>query len=168
MKIVQTFWSGNRSVNDYLQNKAGWLSPEYHWMAWALSVLQLKKFYPAVELVTDELGKYILIDLLQLPYTSVRTDLETALRPYPHDLWAMAKIYAYSIQEAPFLHVDGDVFIWKLFDDHLLEADLVAQNLEVVFSIYQDTFKAYHRQLDRKSTRLNSSHRNTSRMPSSA
>ena len=30
--------------------------------------------FRSVELVTDDLGKHILIDLLQLPYTSVRTD----------------------------------------------------------------------------------------------
>lgn len=137
MKIVQTFWTG-ASGQPGLSLTGGWLSSEYHWMAWALSVLQLRQFYDHVELVTDDLGKHILIDLLQLPYTHVRTNLQTALQPYPQELWALAKIYSYSIQDEPFLHVDGDVFIWKAFDKTIEKTELVAQNFEIDFPFYRE------------------------------
>jgi hypothetical protein len=136
-KIVQTFWTGVSNQSD-LHLTGGWLSAEYHWMAWALSVLQLRRFYDRVELVTDNRGKNILIDQLQLPYTSVRTDLETSLQSYPQDLWALAKIYTYGIQQEPFLHVDGDIFIWKPFELAIEQAPLVAQNLEIEFPFYRE------------------------------
>ena len=113
------------------------VGPEYHWMSWALSVLQLRQFYDEVELVTDDLGKHILIDVLQLPYTSVRTDLQTAMTSYPKELWALSKICAYSIQKEPFLHIDGDVFIWKRFEERIEKAALVAQNIEIDFPFYR-------------------------------
>ena len=142
MKIVQSYWSGpltpeggiNRSP---LWKSAGWLAPEYHWLSWALSVCQLRQFYDEVELVTDAAGKAILIDTLHLPYTSVRVVFDEALADYPQELWALAKIYAYSIQAAPFLHVDGDVYVWKRFEDHIEQAPLVAQNFEVDFPFYR-------------------------------
>jgi len=63
MKIVQTFWTGHSETYDNpFDLKGGWLSGEYHWMSWALSCLQLKKFYKEIELVTDKKGKQILID----------------------------------------------------------------------------------------------------------
>jgi hypothetical protein len=136
MKIVQTFWTGTLQQHP-LHNTGGWLSAEYHWQSWALSVLQLRQFYDEVELVTDAAGKAILIDVLNLPYTSVQVVLDEALSAYPHDLWALAKIYAYSIQTEPFIHIDGDVYIWKRFESHIEQALLVAQNFEVDFPFYQ-------------------------------
>ena len=132
MKIVQSFWTSGGLDSGY-----GWFSPEYHWMSWALSVLQLRKFYDEVELITDDLGKHILIDVLQLPYTSVRTDLQIAMKGYPQELWALSKIYSYSIQKEPFLHIDGDIFIWKRFDESVEKAILVAQNFEIDFPFYR-------------------------------
>jgi hypothetical protein len=108
MKIVQTFWSSPHPAAHTMggvENTGGWLSAEYHWQSWALSVLQLRQFYDEVELVTDAAGKAILIDVLALPYTSVQVVLDEALAAYPHDLWALAKIYAYSIQTEPFIHI---------------------------------------------------------------
>ncbi len=135
MKIVQSYWS---PATGGLGFGGGWLSAEYHWQSWALSVLQLRQFYDEVELVTDAAGKHILIDILQLPYTSVRVVFDEALAAYPHDLWALAKIYAYSIQTEPFLHIDGDVYIWKRFEPHIENAPLVAQNFEVDFPFYRE------------------------------
>ena len=39
MKMVQTFWSKPAKGNSLMDISAGWLSPEYHWMSWALSGL---------------------------------------------------------------------------------------------------------------------------------
>jgi hypothetical protein len=139
MKIVQSYWSPATSGLGFA---GGWLSAEYHWQSWALSVLQLRQFYDEVELVTDTAGKALLIDTLGLPYTSVRVVFDEALAAYPHDLWALAKIYAYSIQNEPFLHIDGDVYIWKRFEPHIENAPLVAQNFEVDFPFYQEPLRS--------------------------
>ncbi len=130
MKIIQSFWS-NPAIESPLHNAAGWLSAEYHWMAWALSVAQLRQFYEEV----DQTGKAILIDTLQLPYTHVKGVLDE-LNDYPSKLWALAKIHAYSYQSTPFLHVDGDVFIWEQFSKALLNNRLIVQNFEFGFVFY--------------------------------
>jgi hypothetical protein len=136
MKIIQTLW-----LNDTykpIENKAGWFAPEYHWMAWALSCLQLRQFYDHVELVTNEKGKEILIDLLQLPYTKVTIIQFSTLTS---EFWSLAKVETYQQQNESFLHVDGDVFIWQAFDNEILEKELIAQNSEDWFSGYDFILK---------------------------
>lgn len=127
MKIVQSFWSNNQS--DILNKTFAWRTPEYHLMGWALSCLQLKKYYNKVELYTDKAGYELLIEKLKLPYTKVHVELDV-LNKYHPDLWAISKIYTYAKQETPFLHVDGDVFVWEKFNDELLQSPLIAQNQE--------------------------------------
>jgi hypothetical protein len=139
MKIIQTFWTGPAVPNGNLLNiKGGWMAAEYHWMSWALSCLQLKKLYGEVELITDELGKKILVDTLGLPYTNVSTVLEGKLSNYPPELWSLAKIVAFAEQQAPFLHFDGDFFIWQPVEPRIMQAAVVAQNLEENLSYYRD------------------------------
>lgn len=140
MKILQTFWTGPTGVNkeNLLSIKAGWLSCEYHWMSWALSCLQAKSIFGSVDLVTDKAGKEILVDLLGLPYNNVSTALQTTLNDYHPSLWALAKIYTYSIQTEPFLHLDGDVFLWQKPNQDLLNAQLIAQNLDKNLPFYAD------------------------------
>lgn len=132
MKIVQSFWSGkNNTIREF-----GWLSPKHHLLGWILSANQLRNHYEKLELVTDSFGYELLIDQMKLPYTSVRVELDE-LNSYPTDLWALAKIKAYDLQNEPFLYVDSDVFIWKHFPKNLLAADLIVQNREIItkFSI---------------------------------
>ncbi len=143
-KIVQTFWSGNQSADTYLANTGGWLSAEYHWMAWALSCLQIRQFYPTLELVTDAVGETFFRDTLALPYTKIIPALD-ALNQYDTRLWALAKIYSYSLQNEPFIHLDGDVFIWKKFDQSLEQSELIAQNFEVDFPFYQSPLRTIER-----------------------
>lgn len=143
MKIVQSFWTKPffQSADFLLDSRlnGGWPARKYNYFSWALSCLQLCAYYKDVGLVTDDLGKYMLIDKLQLPYTSVSVDLNK-LEDYDAGLWALGKIYAYSIQEEPFLHVDGDIFIWRKFDDRINNAGLSAQNREIGLIEYAETF----------------------------
>lgn len=140
MKILQTFWTGPAGINkgNLLSIKAGWLSCEYHWMSWALSCLQAKSTFGSINLITDKAGEEILVDLLQLPYTTVSTALEGTLDHYHPSLWALAKIYTYSTQTEPFLHLDGDVYLWQKPGDALLNAPLIAQNLDKNLPFYAD------------------------------
>lgn len=132
MKIIQTFWSGNK---DPLKNNYGWSSIESHYLGWILSVNQLLSFYDEVELYTDMAGYEVLIKQLKLPYTKVHIVLDE-LNDFPDNFWAIAKVKVYSMQKEPFLHVDGDVFIWERFDEKLLRSNLIAQNLERTTEYY--------------------------------
>lgn len=137
MKIIQSFWSQN--LEDPLTENYGWLSNAHNWLSWILSANQLAKFYN-VELYTDQKGYEILIEKLQLPYNKVHVVLDE-LNHYHKSLWAMPKIKTYSLQNEPFLHVDGDVFIWKEFSDQLLNGDFITQNLEITTEYYEGMWK---------------------------
>jgi len=76
--------------------RGGWSDKKYNYMSWAFSCLQFKKYYSEVELITDKLGKELLIDKLELPYTSVKVELDQ-LNSYHSDLWALGKIVKYNL-----------------------------------------------------------------------
>lgn len=160
MKIIQSFWSGNQNnIND----SYGWCSPRYNWMSWILSCHQLVNYYNEVELYTDDFGYDILINKLQLPYTKVHVILNE-LDIYPKDLWAISKIKAYSLQEEPFIHIDGDVFIWEKFTEDFLNARLVAQNLENTTEYYRDMWNDISAQITFIPKELSSFHNGTSNL----
>lgn len=140
MRIIQSFWGGSNKNVTYAY---GWADYRYHWLGWMLSCFQLRKYYDQVELYTDEFGYDVLIKKLQLPYTKVHVVLED-LNNLPNDLWAMAKIKTYSLQDEPFLHVDGDVFIFEPFPLDLLKSDLIAQNKEFATEYYQTRWSAIY------------------------
>ncbi|RAJ08324.1 hypothetical protein LX64_00972 [Chitinophaga skermanii] len=122
MKIVQTLWTRPGL-------HGGWLDQRFHFFSWALSCLQLRKYYNEVELYTDTLGKQLLVDTFGLPYTKVHVVLDDF--PYPDYLWAAPKLKTYGLQEQPFLHVDGDVFIFHPFNTLRTQQNVVYQNREV-------------------------------------
>ena len=97
-------------------------------MAISLSCLSISKYYE-VELVTDSFGKSLLVDELNLPYTTVITVLDE-LETYDNGLWALGKLKAYSVQDRPFIHIDNDIFIWNSFPSKITSGKLIAQNLE--------------------------------------
>ncbi len=132
MKIIQSFWTANSQDIPI----CGWFSRKYHLLGWILSVNQLCKYYDKVELVTDSFGHKLLIEKLQLPYTRVNVVLD-GLNQYPPGIWALAKIKAYQIQTEPFLHIDGDVFVWEKFNNKLLSSNLVVQNKEITSDYYR-------------------------------
>ena len=126
MKICQTLWTCHK---DLLSDSFGWLSPQHHLMAWAYSCLKLKELYPDVEFYTDSHGAEILIDTLQLPYSNYHINYDD-LR-YNPSLWALPKVLTYGKQQRPFIHVDGDVFVFETFNNELTDARLIAQNQEI-------------------------------------
>jgi hypothetical protein len=140
MNIIQSFWSKpfllNRKDQDSRFN-GGWLNANFHYYSCLLSCLKFKEFYAAVTLFTDNAGKDILIDKLDIPYTSVNTSLEK-INNYPSELWALGKILAYSLQESPFIHADMDVFIWEKFSNKFTNSEIIAQNIEINFPRYKE------------------------------
>lgn len=134
MRIIQSAWACGKL--NLLTSNSGCLAPEYNLMSWALSCLQLRQYYPELVLYCDSVSARMLIDTLQLPYSDVVCNLDS-LNIYHPQLWALPKISAYSQQEKPFLHVDADVFIWKKFEDKLLNGNLIAQNIEAATEYYE-------------------------------
>lgn len=132
MKIIQTFWSSGRNP---LEHSFGWPHAEYNLMSWTLSCLSLREHFDQVELYTDKRGYEVLIEKLHLPYTQVHVIYDDNLCLPQH--WAYAKIKTYSLQNEPFLHIDGDMYFPKPIPQEILDAGLVAQNREIGTSYYQ-------------------------------
>ena len=91
MRIVQTFWTAGQ---DPLKCDFGRRHAEYNLMSWALSCICLRMHYDEVALYTDEEGKHVLIDLLNLPYTEVHVVYDRTLGLSQH--WAQAKMRTYA------------------------------------------------------------------------
>ena len=128
MNLIQTLYIN--SGKDPLRDSFGWAAPEYHIMGWALSCLQLHKLYGNVTLYANSPAARLLIDTLQLPYTNVNLAPDELTLIHPN-LWVLSKIYTYSLQEEPFLNIDGDVFLFERFNPNLPAGELIAQNVEV-------------------------------------
>ncbi|MEL6538846.1 MAG: DUF6734 family protein [Bacteroidota bacterium] len=141
LKIVHSYWTKpnlkDGDTNTWDRKAGGWVDKKFNYMSWALSCLQFREYYDQVELVTDQAGAALLIDKLGLPYTRVQVILDE-LNDYHPDLWAMGKLLAYRAQEEPFIHADGDIFVWGAFGQRIEEASLVAQHLEDDYPFYRD------------------------------
>jgi hypothetical protein len=125
MKAVWSFWS-----KPYISGrKAYWASETHHWLSWVLSLETARQHYPETCLMTDSRGAEILVDRLGLGFTRVSTDLDAIADEDP-EWWALGKLYAYSVQQEPFVHVDSDVYLWKRLPAHLEAADVFTQNPE--------------------------------------
>lgn len=132
MQAVHSFWS--KPMLQAGDQKCGWYDEEAHWCSWVLSFMLAREHFPETVLVTDALGKRILVDALELPYSSVDVSLDS-LADYDHRLWVLGKIRAYarvSLLDRPFIHLDGDVFLWKKPPQSFLETELFCQSPEEV------------------------------------
>ncbi len=138
MNIAQTLYF-NDSKDPY-KDTFGWAAPDYHLMSWALSSLQLNKLYGKVDLYCNNQGADILIDQLGLPYEQVHLSHNHLLIPH-EKLWALPKIFTYSLQTQPFLHIDGDVFLFDKLPSYLLQSNLISQNIEEATNYYLQTQK---------------------------
>lgn len=140
--IIQSFFIRKKDCS--LSSKAGFISPEFNWMSWALSCLQLRKYYNKVELYTNETGKQILIDLFKLPYTTVHV-IDDNIIPGPSNLFICTKLYVYSLQKKPFIHVDGDVYIWDKFKISNSAPELFVQNIEDTHYYYRKVYDSFEK-----------------------
>ena len=125
MKFIQSFWS--KPIKDTMV----WADSDYLFITWILSSLRLHEKYNRVQLITDAKGKYIFNDILQLPYYSIKEDLDN-LDDKLSQIWTWGKLLSYSLQQEPFIHVDGDVIISKVYSFE--KERLIAQHKEKEFS----------------------------------
>jgi hypothetical protein len=128
MNAVWSFWT-----KPYFKNgRDRWFSEFHHWLAWGLSLYTARRYFPKTVLITDNAGARILIDGLQLPFESLVTELN-AIADHDPEWWALGKVEAYRLQQAPFVHLDPDVFLWKPLPSDLVSADVFTQNpLQVI------------------------------------
>lgn len=143
MRIIHSFWSkpflhniDNTTINHL---KDDWINLELYFMSWVLSCCSFKKHYSNITLYTDTIGKEVLIDILNLPYSSYSTELNS-IDKYNCNFWALGKLHTYNLQKEPFIHVDGDVFIWDKLPADITDQDVIAQNEELNDSLYREQF----------------------------
>ena len=131
-KAIYSFWS--KPMDD---RYVGFSSEKSLIECISISVMMSRKHFSKVELITDIKGKELLIDKYKLPFTSVSTELEEALKDIHQKHWSIGKIYACKIQKEPFIHIDNDVIWFKKPPIELLTADACFQNKEgLIYQIY--------------------------------
>lgn len=125
MKAVWSLWSKPLSRGRH----PGWLSHKHHLLSWVLSTELASRHYPETSLVTDDEGAAMLVDGLGLQFDSVSLALNR-LEHHDPEWWAMGKLYAYAMQDEPFVHIDNDVFLWEPLPEALQQAPVFAQHPE--------------------------------------
>ena len=122
---VFTLWeTSSNKVN------AGFRTSEELAISISLSVEQAKKYFEEVHLVTNTVGKELLIDKYKIPFDEVKVVLDFLDDALPANLWAYAKIFSYSIQDRPFCHIDNDVYLFQDIPEDIKTAPLFFQNKE--------------------------------------
>ena len=125
MKIVYSLWTAPYVAKGTIKTgNFGFLSRHYFACSALLSVRLAKKHGYTTELVTDDLGKQILIDELNLPFDRVVLALNELQAP--PTIWMAGKLVAYALQQEPFLHCDFDAFLFAPIDDYLARCGGIA------------------------------------------
>nr|WP_299344865.1 DUF6734 family protein [Allomuricauda sp.] len=148
MKFVQSFWSKPafdvKNQNNWnFRHNGGFPNPFLFYCSWVYSCLSIKRYYPNLHLVTDDLGISIFKEALKLPYTSFSSDLND-LKEYNEGAWALGKLYTYSIQEEPFCHIDGDVFFFGSILEPILNAPVFCQSFNYDIEQYAEIHPYVH------------------------
>jgi hypothetical protein len=125
MKAVWSFWSAPYAAH----YRHAWARPVDHLLSWVISVQAASRHYPDTLLITDSPGRRLLVDQLGLPFAGVSTELDR-LAGQDRGWWMLGKLVAYSLQTAPFVHIDSDVFLWKPLPAYLGAAPVLTQNPE--------------------------------------
>jgi hypothetical protein len=125
MIAVWSFWSKPFQA----VRRSAWLTERHHLMGWVLSLETARCHYPRTALFTDDDGARLLVDTIGLEFDSVSTGLN-ALAHHDPQWWALGKLWTYRAQDAPFVHIDNDVFLWNRLPEWVETAPVLAQNPE--------------------------------------
>lgn len=141
MKIIQSFYQ----IDDKTCYNAGNNSDNYliNFYSLLLSYATLKKLYGHVTMycnedACDKMLKYI-------PYDDiVKTNPLNVHSGNYRNEWGLLKFHVFGLQKEPFIHVDGDVFIFKDLFSHFINDKsykCIVQSIEIdkKYAIY-DTF----------------------------
>jgi uncharacterized protein DUF6734 len=125
MRAVWSFWSKPY----FSQQGSTWLSQKDYLYSCALSLECAKQHFKETILYTDDDGADLLINKLKLPFSKVSTSLNN-INHYDPTWWTVGKLYTYSLQKNPFVHIDNDVYLWKALPEHFKHAGIIGQNPE--------------------------------------
>lgn len=124
MKAVYSYWEDFET-----KTNGGFRSIREMALMLTLSVLESKKQFSSVEFYTTTYGQKIVEDY-KIPFDKVHVVLDELTGLIDPEHWAYAKIYVYSLQTEPFIHIDNDVIIWDKLPNHILKSPLFFQNKE--------------------------------------
>lgn len=140
----------------------GFSSQYYFYLCCILSFKTWHTQGKKMVLVTDTMGKEMLVDFLGLPYDEVNLSLDN-FRENTH-VWGAAKVMAYGQQTEPFLHVDLDTFVTKKLPEYVWESRLLAQSNEYQHHYHSNYYSPIKDKLIYKDSiieRLDGDHDNT-------
>jgi hypothetical protein len=132
MKAVWSFWS----TPFFTSMGFSWPTLRHNLYSWVLSFETARAHFPQTQLVTDDRGARLLVDDLGLRFDEVSFELNEIDGELAR-WWALGKLYTYRIQREPFLHIDGDAFLWKPLPEELLRAPVIGQSPERISMGYR-------------------------------
>ncbi len=135
MKFIQSLFLSSPFDDSPSFSYLGYSSLEAFSIAWAASLFSIKKFHGNVELYTNDHGYRLLIEALRLPYFKVHLLQIEVSNAQP---FSLSKLYVYSIQQEPFVHLDGDVILFKPIQTENSNAVLVEFEISDNFTSYVD------------------------------
>jgi len=143
VKIIQSLYThslidnedGNISKINTISGVSSLEQRSFFWYTWFNSVMSFIEKGMDVELVTDNLGKKMLVDRLGFPYKTIKTDLENLPKKSKY-LWGIGKLKAYLGQDQPFLYFDGDAFYKKELPE--IDCNLFLQEVSWIPAEYND------------------------------
>ena len=125
MDAIWSYWSAPAGH----AHQARWPTPFHHLISWVLSVGVARRSFTRTVLYTDSAGARLLADALALPFDEVHCALDV-IPPSLERWWALGKLHAYRAHTRPFVHLDGDVYLWAPLPRELLAAPVFTQNPE--------------------------------------
>ena len=104
-------------------SKSNWPHSDIHKWSWKASLALLKKQFSEVILYTDDYGSRLFQDF---SFSNILVSFDSS---YPKELWGIAKLETQALQTKPFVHVDGDFYLFN-FPDEARKAKVVVQSKE--------------------------------------
>lgn len=111
----------------------------------ALSVAVATPQFARTSLITDRVGRELLVDGLGLGFSDVFDGLDAVLDGIPLSWWGAGKIAAYGIMAGrgrPFIHLDNDLFWWNV-PAGLEDKPLIGQNFEYIDNVIAPEHNVY-------------------------
>lgn len=127
VKALYTFWS-----KPLRENLARCHSEKNFIMMFIYSMLWSAKWFDKVELNTDNYG-YNIFRSFETEKIKIKNTLNNFEDLDSYLFWAYPKIFSLTLQDEPFIHIDGDIFIFRKLKDTLFSGDFGFQNLEETY-----------------------------------
>lgn len=132
MKALYTFWS-----KPLRENISRCKSETNFALMFIYSMLWSSKWFNKVEMNTDNYG-YNIFKHFESDKIKINNTLNEFEKLDSYLFWAYPKIYSLTLQDESFVHLDGDIFIFRRLSQELFSGDFAFQNLETTY--YQRTY----------------------------